>query len=398
MDLAKLSGKSLEAIWGESLHKSLNLNLWESNFIYDAGHFLMVPMHGAFCSGNRLQIQEFENHFKRFLDSYKDDPTVNDKARLQYFYLLSQFAYLSLSQDKNSKIGNDALIFLEKQILLYWTIHPAWHWSENKFLGMKSRIDYKLNFHSGLNCPKHYGFIFDDEKYLFAIAADIRTCLKLGDKEPNSQINEILDYAYRVYFARVVFTKGDKWLMQPGYLSDHGDYSYTGYIKEKRYAEKRPKPNQAEDSSHSLRYPLWLLSLERAFRNSSPSKAFFFRRMHKGLGEVFVQDILAKPNRKSKSYRLANFMDGSNGLYSWKNDLDPTKHSGFGQYGLSFSLNIGWWIFLDRPEVVKAYSEIGKNWEKAYVKQVNVDQIFLTQELLVLINKSAILASHCKHY
>jgi hypothetical protein len=381
------SKNTIPALWEHSLSKSLNLNLWEENFIYDAGHFLMIPMHYAFSEHYQLGIKEFEAHFTRFLINYKEDPKANDKARLHYYYLLSQ--YINLMQFNGIKNNNLPKIesFLEQQLEDYWNKREAWHWSSHKFKGMKERLIWKLDAPLETDEKKFYRFIFDDEKFMFAIAADLYSFKKHQNRPINNTIKEILDFGYTTFKRKIQFQKDGSWLMQPGVLSDHPDYQYAGYNVKSRHIAAQPVQNQSEDSSHSFRYALWLKSMNRAFVEIDSSKANYFLRLEKGLAQHFIKNILKKPTKDVPYYHLTNFMDGTNGLYCWKNTDSSQDFNGYGPNELSFSLVVGWWSFLESNQINKAYSQIDKNWEKAFVGASNTDQIFITKDLLALIVK-----------
>jgi hypothetical protein len=374
--------------------KSLKLPLWEHQYIYDAGHFLMVPMHYAFQVNEVQKIAEYEAHFSRFLTTYKDQTAANDKARMHYFYLISQ--YLSLKANlEPSMLADNLAAFLELQVKEYWLTRDAWHWSDTKFKGMKQRLDSKLSKKFAVQSPLYYQFIFDDEKFLFAIAADLASIDARRGRKPNLITTEILSYAERTYRSKVFFSNDGTWLMQPGVLSDHPDYAYAGYEDPKVHQKPKRNLQQAEDSSHSLRYPLWLKSLKRA-SEKNPSSFAFYDSLEVGLVRTIEMRVLKAPTRKAPYYHMTNFMDGQNGLYAWKNGTVSGGFNGYEPNQLSSSISLGWWAFLDSRKVNLAYRKIGSNWKFAYIGASNVDQHFITPTLLTLINRLAIRVSDAK--
>jgi hypothetical protein len=368
--------------------KSLHLPLWEHQFIYDAGHFMMVPMHYAFRTKDTVKILEFDVHFARFLGSYKDEAAANDKARMHYFYLISQYISLRTAYQPGVTTQN-LTIFLETQVKEYWLSRDAWHWSKTKFKGMKQRLDKKLEQGFASNDPLYYGFIFDDEKFLFAIAADLVYQNAAQRKKSGPVLREILDYAELTYRKKIQFFKDGSWLMQAGVLSDHPDYAYSGYEAPKVHAKPKKNLLQAEDSSHSMRYPLWIRSLKKANMDNHIAYAFY-DSLEIGLVKTMELKVLKAPTRRVPYYHLTNYMDGQNGLYAWKNgSINEGGFNGFEPNGLSFSMCLGWWAFLESEKIQSAYHAINQNWSKAFIGKSNVDNTFITKELIVLIVRIA---------
>lgn len=383
------SKKSIEELWNVSVHQSLKIKLWEEEYIYDSGHFLMVPMHYAFCFGFKSGMKDFREHFIRFLGSYKEDIAVNDKARLHYFYLISQ--YINLAQG-SGQIDDSTLRlaeFIELQLEELWCKKPAWHWIDYKYIGIKERLNWKLNIPVGKDEKKFYRFIFDDEKFLFAIAADLYFFRSQTHTQSNCSIvlKEILQSSYLTFHKKIVYQKDGSWLMQPGALADHPDYAYSGYQKKLKYDIIKPIELQAEDSSHSFRYALWLKSLYRAFLLFDSTKADYFLQLEKSLSNQFVKKIMKKPTASIPYYHLTNYMDGSNGLYCWKNFTDSKSYNGYGPNELSFSLLVGWWSFLQNQSIGVVYKNIDKDWSKAFVSEKNIDSLLVKESLLALIAK-----------
>lgn len=85
-------------LWDKTIMSYLQDDLWTTTNAYDAGHFLMVPLHAAFKSNEEQWQKQFAEHFKRFVNEYykNNDHIVKSRLdRLQYLYLASQFVVLS---------------------------------------------------------------------------------------------------------------------------------------------------------------------------------------------------------------------------------------------------------------------------------------------------------------
>ena len=87
-----------QTLWKKTVSVYLKDDLWLEDEAYDACHTLMVPMHIAFMINDVARINEFDEHVKRFINTYTYGDT-EDKAnivsgrlnKLHYFYLLSEY-------------------------------------------------------------------------------------------------------------------------------------------------------------------------------------------------------------------------------------------------------------------------------------------------------------------
>ncbi len=81
-------------LWDSTVAIHLKEDLWKDIFIYDAGHFLMVPLHAAFEFDKKEWQIDFYNHFQRFSKN-KDSISEGRLNKVHYYYLLSDiFLYL----------------------------------------------------------------------------------------------------------------------------------------------------------------------------------------------------------------------------------------------------------------------------------------------------------------
>jgi len=85
--LTEIDSNYEEMLWNNTVKNYLNSPLWKDNYIYDAGHFLMVPLHSAFNSGNREWITEFIEFVNRVIFAYTNGEVSQKRlARLQFFF------------------------------------------------------------------------------------------------------------------------------------------------------------------------------------------------------------------------------------------------------------------------------------------------------------------------
>jgi len=158
----------------------------------------------------------------------------------------------------------------------------------------------------------------------------------------------------------LLITGSKRWLFQPGVWIDHPDYAYSGWSEIKPNLKKKPVSGIAWDTSHFHRFPLWLISLQKAYKEE-PEKAKFFQELRKGLAAQFFEKVLVAPSTEFPNYRTNNFMDSYNGIYRYGY---PTlgKGRGYGPYELSGTMLLGWWSFLPGENVKNVYCYISSRF------------------------------------
>jgi hypothetical protein len=346
-------------LWHRTITPRLLSPLWTDAEAYNAGHFLMVPLHAAFELGMAEQQREFSAHFGRFAQQWFGTP-MNDAvrlARLQYLYLASEFVVLA----DTAQIPAGLVDSLYEIVHRVWTVEPIWQWDRAPMAGaMRERVTWKLA--ASAVKRSYYRAITDDELFLFAIAADLRTReLRTGDVHPRSStVRDVLLAAKAVFDQRAILQPAGGWLFQPGAWADHPDFAYAGrYVKVPGMAPA-PVSDVAEDASHSHRMPLWLTSLARAYPPDRPERRFY-EDLRRGLEKQFYEKVLVPPSRDFPAYRTTNFMDGRNGIYRWGYvSLGP--NDGYGPYELSGTLQLGWWAFLRSDRIQRAYQEMARQF------------------------------------
>lgn len=200
--------------------------------------------------------------------------------------------------------------------------------------------------------PEQYAGCYTDmDGFVLGIGADLSAYRQLRKLPQLPAYKEILDDAYAMHRIGVV-PMGKGWLFQPGGHSDHPDHWYAGWNGTGRAPNRAKVDRIAWDSSHFSRWPLWLSSFENAETN--PTRKAYYNKLRAGLAEQLMTKVLVKPDKKFRTYRLTNYMDGRNGVYRWN---EQTK-SGIGPYQLTVTFTMGWWSLLDDARIRNVYSEM----------------------------------------
>lgn len=316
----------------------------------------MVPLHAAFYSGEEDWQQHFADHFRRFMVAVGEKPETIVGRRLDqlhYLYLASRFVVLSEQCNKSVLVPNGLVDLLYERIKSIWEKEPAWQWDRGPFRGgMRERILWKLQ-HKDVPIS-YYRAIIDEELFTIAIAADLRTYERLT-KDPkfwSPVVSDILEIAYWMFKQEGEFQLDGGWLFQTGVWTDHPDYVYAGHMHKVPGMNPQPVPGIAWDTSHSHRFPLWLISIEGAYSEGEQQKELY-KKIKEGLEKQFYEKVLVPPTSDFPAYRTRNFMDGSNGVYRW--NYQTSRNNGYGPYELSGTLTLGWWAFLGTVRVQNMY-------------------------------------------
>lgn len=350
-------------LWQKSVEIYLKDNLWLENESYDAGHFLMIPLHAAFQFNEPLWQQQFSNQFIRFVDegyNQSFNNTVLSQSRAQYLYLASQFLVLAKESGKQLLIPEGLEDLIYQELEKSWTGKADIDGENTKQIdSVKNQIEKKLNSKDTYLAKR---FIGDLYHFLFVIAADMKKYETLNeeDSQYSPLISDILDTGYKVYKQGIVFQADGGWLYQPGFLSDHPDYAYAGNLVKAVGMEPKKVPGIAEDSSHSHRFPLWITSLADAYKDGDERRAYY-TNLKEGLDKQFFQHVIVKPTKDFSTYRTNNFMDGNNGVYRWGYKTQGVN-KGYGPYEVSGTLALGWWTFLGSDRIKEMYTQMANQF------------------------------------
>ncbi|MCV9884761.1 hypothetical protein [Metabacillus halosaccharovorans] len=345
-----------EQLWNSTVKEYLQKELWNGNEAYIAGNSLMVPMHIAFQEHKKEWITDFHFHFSNLSKNGLDSLSINEERlnTLQYYYLISRFLYLSLTNQVSFTYEEKLTNHLIKEMKKIWINSPAWMWDMENFTGVKDRVLWKLK--SIAVKKSYYRAITDEELFIFSISADLKSILSLqGKRDPI--IDDIVSVGYTTYVNESTFTSTGKWIFQPGVYKDHPDYKYAGtdfiFNEELSFHVN----NIGKDTSHSHRFPLWIISLKNCFPNKS-KQSLFLQKILTGLESQFYEEVLVLP--KDSNYLIPltkNYMDGTNGIYRYNY---PSLNHGDGYYPfeLSGTFTLGWWSFLGTNRIRQVYRDL----------------------------------------
>lgn len=330
----------------------LDEDLWTTQDAYDTAHYLMVPMHYAYKSSNQNYVNMYQAFFNRFVDDvilgndnygFKELPIL---YQLHFSYLISQ--YLVLSYANGYPVDNQELLFdfvEDVSYKLLFGVKCGWTGEKNFVTRVEKVLDgYEYEY-------KYQSAIPDNIWFSLAILSDS----KVIDEQryyKNKYAAEIDDLAYRIFSdeKQNVVTEDGGWLFQVGAWSDYKDYNYAG--NEKIYPEIQPKIREdiTNDSSHFLRIPLMLHSYLSA--QTEDKKIKLFQNRIQQLSYQMKNKVLKNIDGK---WLTTTFMDGTNGVYRYEYHESGVGIEG---YDLSGSFLLGWWSFLEDPDIKNVYIDI----------------------------------------
>jgi len=349
-------------LWKKTIKKILQDPLWEERDVYDAGHFLMIPLYSAFISEDQSRIDDFHHFFNRFVKNYNQEEfnSLGILNKLHFLYLISE--YLVLTKMHKEIPSEELSSIVAYQLEIIWN-QQAWHWVECDspvFENMQERINWKLN--NKKVSVSYCRAIIDEELFTLAIAGDMKFIL--SDYSPKF-IDNALGLSYKIFKQEVIFLNNttNEWLFQIGVWQEHRDYNYSGWNEVKPNLTKNLVDEIAWDTSHFHRFPLWLVSLQRGFISQEElNKAEYFQKLRQGLAVQFLNKVLVYPSEEFPNYRTTNFMDGYNGIYRYNHSSTQGLNKGYDKYELSGTMLIGWWSFLPDKIMQEKYCFIASRF------------------------------------
>jgi len=352
------------SLWNQTMEHYLQDTLWNQFNWYDAGHFVMVPMHAAYRHREEGWIEDIRGLMKRWsvadLDAFKEtiEPVNKNMYTLDwvhYAYLLSRFIVL---EPDASEVTEMIAQYLDEEIHRLWVEYPAWMWDRADFDGgMRERISWKLDNTRNIV----YRAIFDVELFVLAIAADLLQYEKRhGRTLKHSETHkEVAEYAYVVHKSEVVYTNGNAWLFQPGIWTVHPDYAYAGHHEKGENLEEKHVPGIGQDSSHAFRTPLWLVSMRDMYSREEERWAYYDQLLE-GLAKQLLDTVIIAPSKEFRGVRLTNYMCGHNGLYRYNHTTVSKVGDAAGAYQESACFLLGWWSFTENNEIKNLHGQMAE--------------------------------------
>lgn len=189
----------------------------------------------------------------------------------------------------------------------------------------------------------------------------------------------------RIFETQVTWFEDGTWLLQVGAWADHPDYLYAGISDPDEIEEgiDYRVEDCSWDAGHSMRFPLFLRSYQRACLTQERIKQY--EKLIKGYGDTFVKNVLVEPDKMCKYYRMNNYMNGRNGLYRFGYNAEEV---GIGPYQNSVCFLLGLYAFCGNEEVLEAYRitaqkfPLDKEGEKIYTDPTTIREqnpIFVSQ-------------------
>ena len=344
----------LQQFRDNTLLPSLKLELWKPEYAYNATHYLMPSLHGFAKLQDSLAIQAFHTFFQSFAQyGIPVLDTAKPLVQFHFRYLCSE--YLCTYPNIDTASFQILQAYLYQSVYKTWITDSAARWSHSK-----SRYSYAPNMRWNvlwkledklIQDKTYHKAITDDEMFVMATACNL---IRSG-MQKDSILSDIQNMMYRCLQQNGKFDTDGTWLFQAGFWSNYKDYRYAGhtaYLGES-IRERRVK-NIAEDASHSLRYPLWLLSLEQSLGADS-TRSLEVYKIRKGFAAQAMDKVIRAADSSFPWPLLRNYMDGNNGMYRWHYNGRP---GGVLPYGNSATFWLGWWGYFPKSSAAVHYEAI----------------------------------------
>lgn len=341
-----------QALFAHCVGVLLEEDLWTERDAYDAGHYLMIPMHYAFRSGDWETVGMFSAFFSRFLrDAAGEDrhgfAALDPLTRHQFLYLASQFTALCAAHGTMERVPSGLSAFAENSAASYLREGTVWNGSGRT--PVLSHIHFVLE--GGQRSKSYLNAVGDGLLFPLAILCDLRYVSWMEGRPSSPAMDEAADLAWKIFSSPFLNREtAGGWLYQPGVMYDHSDYAYAGNASIQPGMQPKLREDVPGDSSHSHRFPLWLRSFLSAQTEGTRQALFFLRQ--KQLSNQMVNYVLQKADGQ---WLCSTFMDGSNGVYRYEYHEEGVGLAG---YDLSGTFLMGWWSLLDDRRITERYQEI----------------------------------------
>lgn len=342
-----------QALYKSTVSVLLQEDLWTERDMYDAAHYLMVPMHYAFDSGDSEKIAQFHQFFVRFYqditgsDIYDFSEQTPDVNLMQFYYFCCEYLRLCALTGELSTTPDGLYNYLYRQVeYLYTGVPGNWN-SEKNYMTRAEQIllhkEYPYSYYSALADP---------DLFPLASLCDLRVVAKLSGQEDTPLLKKAASLAYRIFTDTTLITETAQggYLFQVGVWKDHSDYAYSGNTEITPNIQPLMREDIVSDSSHFMRQALWLTSFQQAQDYQEQYDLFQTRREQ--LANQLVNYVI---NYMDGIPLATTFMDGTCGVYRYSYNSGGIGHQG---YSLSGTLLLGWWSFLDDARITQVYEDI----------------------------------------
>lgn len=343
--------KEESSLYDTTVGVLLTQDLWTERDTYDAAHYLMIPMHYAFQSGNAQYIHAFGAFFDRFAADITGEDTYGFLGYdwltvLQFSYFTSQFISLCARYGYEELIPADLIpVITERVSQFYYEVPGNWNCEPTRKEHFKQVL-------AGKEYPRSYYSSIDDfDLFFLSILCDLNVYHRVIGAEVTELEETAADLAYALMASPLLNEETERggWIFQRGVWWDYPDYAYAGHQTITANMEPQPREDIVEDSSHSMR----LASCVMSWRNAQPTHERYnlLEKRREQLATQFSEVVC----KKVDGYWLAStFMDGTCGVYRYSYNTEGVGYSG---YENSAHILIGWWSLLEDARIQKIYAE-----------------------------------------
>lgn len=345
--------KEEESLYEQTVSLLLKEDLWTDRDMYDAAHYLMVPMHYAFYSQDIDKISEYHRFFTRFYEDVSTEDRYGfsvgrpNVGHLQFCYFASEYMRLCVISGQTTQTLPYLYEFIyEYTVEVFESGEDGW----TNLDGYRARIEQIL-LHTEF--PRSFDSALTDvELYPLATLCDLRVVAKFQGFEDSKVLQDAALLSYRVFTDSEIITETEKggFLFQVGIMKDYPDYAYAGNKEITPEIQPKIREDIVSDSSHFARFALWLSSFQQAQTYQEQYDLFTLRKeqLANQLVNYVIQYVDGKP-------LATTFMDGTCGVYRYSYD---TEGVGLEGYSLSGTLLLGWWSLLNDNRITEIYHDI----------------------------------------
>ncbi len=341
-----------QAFYDRTVKVLLGEDLWTARDMYDASHYLMIPMHYAFRARDEEAIALFADFFARFTQDITGDDRYGFQQyaflqRLQFLYFSSQFMCLCAASGRPDLIP-DALPTVAYDCAETYLLHTEANWNTEDTV-----MEHLQQMLVGKQYPYSYYSLTEDlDGFDLAILCDLNCLARLLGERPEELTVTAGQLVYEIYTSPLFNqeTELGGWLLQVGGWADHPDFAYAGNAEITQDIQPRKRDDIPWDSSHFSRWPLYLRSYMSAQTDQTHWDLFALRRRQ--LANQMVNYVLKNADGL---WLATTFMDGTNGVYRYSYN---TEGVGLEGYSLSGTLLLGWWSMLEDARITSVYQDI----------------------------------------